>query len=182
MADNRRKHSKITTELPPEIVSEVNRLLVEEGKTYQEIAGWLKEMGHDVSKSSVGRYGKDFLSRLERLRVVKDQARAIVEENGDRPATELHEAANQIAVQLIMEKLTTVNDLEVDNIADLFKAVAQLERSATGRERLKFNFNKGADAAAEKIKAALKAEISADQDLLSRLGELVDQQVEALKK
>lgn len=169
----RRKHSKIETELPPELIEEVNARLVE-GHTYQEVTDWLKEMGHQISKSSVGRYGKDFLSRLERLRVVKEQARAIVEESGDRPATEMHEAANQLAVQLIMETLITVPDMKEAEITEVLKALALLERSAVSREKLKYEFTKGVEAGLAKLKEELKSELNSDPDLLQRLFVLAD--------
>lgn len=152
----RRRHSKITTELPPEVVEAVNALLVQ-GKTYQEITNYLTGMGHAVSKSSVGRYGKDFMARLERLRIVKDQARAIVEESGDRPATEIHQAANELAVQLIMETLMQVPDLEGEKISEILKALAQLERSAVSRENLKLDYQKRVNQAVSKIEETAKA-------------------------
>lgn len=171
---SRRKHSKITRELPPEIVEAVNNLLVE-GRTYQEIADWLQEMGHDVSKSSVGRYGKDFLTELERLRIIRDQAQAIVDDNPDRPATELTEAASTLATQLIIEALMAEQDAKrVDELTGVFRAIAQLERSAVAREKLKFDFNKGVDAATGKLKEALRREMSTDSALLEQVLDLVE--------
>ncbi len=149
----RRKHSKIERELPPELVEEINARLVE-GHTYQEVADWLRQMGHQVSKSSVGRYGKDFLARLERLRIVRDQARAIVEDNADRPATELNEAASALASQLITEALLAAGDAGQGldkKVTEAIKALALLERSAVARERLKLEFKQKAEAAVARI-------------------------------
>lgn len=168
----RRKHHKIAG-LPKEIVEAVNKLFVD-GKTYEEISAWLTEMGNPVSKSSVGRYGKDFISRLDRLRLVKDQAKAIVETDPDAPATEMHEAANQLAVQLIMETLMNVPNLEGAKVTELFKALSLLERSAVAREKLKYEFNKGVEAGLAKLKEELKAELNSDPELLQRLYELAD--------
>ncbi|SHJ60011.1 phage protein Gp27 family protein [Desulfofundulus thermosubterraneus] len=178
----RRKHFKVET-LPPEIVEAINRKLVE-GYTYQQLANWLNQMGHPVGKSSLARYGKDFLSRLERLRVVKEQARAIVEVNPDAPATEMAEAANQLATQLIMEFLMQVDldDLAQAKVTEVLKALAKLEASGVRREQLKFNFNRGVDAAVSRIKEALRAEVAADPELAARLAEMVDRQAEALRK
>ncbi len=54
-----RSHGKVD-KLPEMIRKEVeNRLL--EGYTYEEIASYLKEMGHTISKTSIHRYGKPFL-------------------------------------------------------------------------------------------------------------------------
>lgn len=149
----RRKHSKIERELPQELVEEINARLVE-GHTYREIADWLRQMGHPVSKSSVGRYGKDFLARLERLRIVREQARAIVEDNADRPATELNEAASALASQLITEALLAANEAGngLDKkVTEAIKALALLERSAVARERLKLEYRQKAETAVKQI-------------------------------
>lgn len=176
----RRKHYKVEA-LPTEILDVVNQKLVE-GYTYQQVADWLAQLGHDIGKSSVGRYGRDFLSRLERLKAVKEQAKAIVTADPDAPATEMHEAANQLAVQLIMETLMRVPNLEGAKVTEVLKALALLERSAVAREKLKYEFNKGVEAAVERIKAGLRAEVAADKELLARLSEMVDRQAEALRK
>lgn len=170
--DKRRKHHKITT-FPQEIVEEVNRLLVE-GHTYEEVASWLNKMGHEVGKSSVGRYGKDFMARLDRLKVVRDQAKAIVESNQDAPGTQLAEAANELAISMIMETLSELDSLEGQKVTELLKVLPKLADASTRREALKMQFNKGVEAAAAKIMANLKAEIEADPDLQTRMMELVE--------
>lgn len=154
----RRKHHKITTELPPEVIDAVNKRLVE-GSTYRDIATWLEQMGQPVSKSAVGRYGKDFLTRLERLRIVRDQARAIVEDNADRPATEINEAASALASQLITEALMAAQDSDSGldkKITEAIKALSLLERSAVARERLKLDYKMKADAALKRIEETAK--------------------------
>ncbi|WP_027364011.1 phage protein Gp27 family protein [Desulfotruncus alcoholivorax] len=176
MGRKKRKHYKIES-LPDEVIEAVNRKLVD-GYTYQEVADWLNGMGHDISRSAAHRYGRDFLSRLERLKVVKEQAKAIVDVNPDAPATEIAEAANQLATQLIMEFLMKVDttDLEGAKITEILKALANLESSGVRRETLKFNFNKGVDAAANRIKEALRGEINSNPELLNKLTSIVEQQ------
>ena len=171
MPSSRRRHHKIA-KLPPEIVSQVNQLLTTPGVTYQGVVDFLAEKGIHLSHSSVGRYGKDFLSRLERLQVVKDQARAIVDESGDRPATEMAEAANQLGIQLIMETLMEVESLEGEKISEVLKALALLERSGTGREKLKLEYRQRAKKAAEKVEDALKEE-SLSPETLKKIKEQI---------
>lgn len=177
-----RKHYKVEG-LPQGIVDAVNRQLVD-GRTYDDIVAWLNDMGHEVSRSSVGRYGKDFMSKLQRLKIVKEQAKAIVEVNPDAPATEMAEAANQLATQLIMELLMELDldDLRGAKVTEVLKSLAKLETSSVRREKLKFDFNRGVDAAAAKIKEALRAEVAADPDLTAKLAAIVDQQVEGLRR
>lgn len=178
----RRKHYKLET-LPPEVVEAVNSKLAG-GFTYREVTDWLNRLGHEVGKSSVARYGKDFLSRLDRLRVVKEQAKTIVQSNPDAPATEMAEAANQLSMQLIMEFLMKVDtgDLEEAKVTEIFKALARLESSGVNREKLKFTFNKGVETAAARIKEALKGEVASDPELVSRLNSIVDQKAKEVSQ
>lgn len=182
MGKARRKHYKIET-FPREIVDAINKKLVD-GYTYEEVAAWLNELGHNIGKSSVGRYGKDFLSRLERLKVVKEQAKAIIDVNPDAPATEMAEAANQLATQLIMEFLMQVDlsDMEEAKVTEVLKALSHLERSGVQREKLKFDYNRGVEAAAEKIKENLRNELAANQELQQKIFALVDQAKEQVAK
>ena len=155
---SRRKHSKITSILPQGLVEAINERLVA-GETYESIAAYVRLQGHEISKSAVGRYGKDFLSKLERLRVVKEQARAIVSEGKDGPALEMTEAATQLALQLIMERL---------------KALALLERSAVQREKLKIDAGKLLDLAVDRIKQNLQKELEKNPDVMEKLIGMVD--------
>ncbi|MTI82731.1 MAG: DUF3486 family protein [Firmicutes bacterium] len=177
-----RKHYKVS-KLPDNLVEAVNKKLVE-GYTYQDIAEYLTELGHKIGKSSVQRYGKDFMSRLERLRVVKEQAKSIVDSNPDAPATEMAEAANQLSMQLIMEFLMKVDitDLEEAKVTEIFKVLAKLESSGVSREKLKFTFNKGVEAAANKIKEALRSEVTSDPDLVAKLYTMVDQKAKEVSQ
>lgn len=182
MGKHRRKHFKVEG-LPDDILEAVNRKLVD-GYTYREITEWLNSLGHEISHSAMGRYGKDFTARLQRLQVVKEQAKAIVDVNPDAPATEMAEAANQLATQLIMELLMDLDldDLRGAKVTEILKALAKLEASGVRREKLKYDFNRGVDAAAAKIKEALRAEVASDPELMNRLIAIVDQQAGGLRK
>jgi HD-GYP domain-containing protein (c-di-GMP phosphodiesterase class II) len=137
MKKPRRKHSKIAA-LPGAINKEVNRLLTTPGWTYEKIAAKLAELGHPVGKSSVGRYGQDFLARLQRLREVKEQAKAILDQSGGN-GLEMEEAASQIALQRVMEFLMELQetDLKEESVNKMITALARLQQSSAMRERQK---------------------------------------------
>ncbi|KEQ23420.1 phage protein Gp27 family protein [Paenibacillus tyrfis] len=174
---SRRKHSKVL-QLPPEIVEAVNKKLTT-GTTYREIADWINQMAEDtgveISHMSVQRYGKDFLSRLERLKVVNEQAKAIVETHGEGPDTALAEAANKLALQLVMETLMTAqNTLEDEKLTNVMRALTQLQRSSVATEKLKFTFDKGISKAIDQVKQQLQEELKSDPDLYHRLAAIAD--------
>lgn len=175
---SRRKHSKITSILPNELITAINEQLVN-GVTYEEIAAFIRSKGHEVSKSSVGRYGKDFLGKLERLRIVKEQAKTITESKG--PSLEMTEAANQLALQLIMERLVSTEDLSDASSSSILKALALLESSAVKREQLKVSANKMLDTAVDRIKSELKGELEAHPEVLESVVNIVDNVAKAAK-
>ena len=151
----KRSHSKVA-KLPDEIRAAVDRQIMA-GVEYQEIADFINTMGTQVSRSSVNRYGQKFMAKMETLRLVREQAKLVVESAKDGPALEMVEAANQMAVQVILERLIEMDDLKETMSTDVMKALALLERSATNRERLKLETKRKADEAVKTIEAAATA-------------------------
>lgn len=151
MAKNR-GHSKVA-KLPDEIRAAVDRKIMA-GATYQEIVDYINNMGTAVSLSSVGRYGQKFMSKMENLRLAREQAKIVVESAKDGPALEMVEAANQMAVQVILERLFDMDDIKEAKSTEVMKALALLERSATNRERLKLDAKRKADEAIKNIESA----------------------------
>lgn len=154
-----RSHGKIDS-LPAALRSEVeNRLL--NGDTYEEISSYLAEQGEEVHLSSVGRYGKKFLKRFESVRVAKEFAKLLAEDSTDRPSTELHEANNLLASQLIMEAMVS-EDMEAADRAKIASSIASLQRAQVGNEKLKLQARKESGAvhvALELLKDKVFAEI-----------------------
>lgn len=139
MPEQNRSHGKIDN-LPASLKREVeNRLL--EGDTYENISNYLKEQGEEVHLSSVGRYGKKFLKRFESVRVAKEFAKLLAEDNADRPSTELHEANNLLASQLIMEAMVS-EDMEAEERSKIAKSIASLQRAQVSNEKLKLQARK----------------------------------------
>ena len=137
--EKNRSHGKVER-LPAKLKKDVeNRLL--EGETYEDISSYLKEQGEDISYSAVGRYGRGFLKRFESVRVAKEFAKLLAEDNIDRPATELHEANNLLASQLIMEAMVD-DEMDAKEKAQVGKSIATLQRAQVSNEKLKIDARK----------------------------------------
>lgn len=139
MEQRNRSHGKID-QLPPELKREVEERLLK-GETYEEVSRWLKEQGEEVHLSSVGRYGKKFLNKFESVRIAKEFAKLLAEDNIDRPATELHEANNLLASQLIMEAMVD-DTMDAKARAEAAKSIASLQRAQVSNEKLKIQARK----------------------------------------
>lgn len=128
-----RRHSKVETDLSHEIKAQVDRLLIE-NSTYEEIAEFLKIKGHDISKSSIGRYGKEFLNAYKRLRMIEDQSRTLQSAAGDGLVIE--EAASKIFTQQVIEMLLD-SGLEPKSLPKLMLSFSALQSSSVSREKFK---------------------------------------------
>lgn len=139
MDEKNRSHGKIDR-LPAPLKKEVeNRLL--NGDTYEDISDYLKTQGEDIHFSSVGRYGRGFLKKFESVRIAKEFARLLAEDNIDRPATELHEANNLLASQIIMEAMID-DEMDAKARAEAAKSIATLQRAQVSNEKLKIQARK----------------------------------------
>lgn len=134
-----RAHGKIE-KLPDSLKRDVENMLLD-GETYQNISDYLKDKGEDVHFSSVGRYGRNFLNRFESVRIAKEFAKMLAEDNVDRPPTELHEANNLIASQLIMEALVD-DGMDAKEKSEMAKSIATLQRAQVANEKLKIDARK----------------------------------------
>jgi Protein of unknown function (DUF3486) len=151
--DKVRRHGKVH-ELPSEVRREVDALLTEPGTTYEDVALFLKNKGHEIGKSSIGRYGKDFLSTYQRLRIVEDQSRALISEAGD--GLILDEAGGKLMAQKMIEVLMKdkVKDKDLPYFAD---GISRLIKANVSREKFKSEFEKKVNKATDDVAKIVKA-------------------------
>ena len=145
--DKVRRRSKVDTDLPKEVREEVDRLLIENA-TYEEISGYLKAKGHDISKSSIGRYGKNFLNLYRDIRILEDKSKAITSESGE--GMSLEEATSKLFTKQILELLFS-GGIDLSEKSKLIGEFAKLQSSSVARERLKADIKKKAEEAAESV-------------------------------
>jgi hypothetical protein len=126
------------------VVSELNRLLEPHGLT--------------VSKSGLQRYGQSFEERLKSLKLVTEQARAVVAASPDDDG-----AVNDALVRLTQEKMFQIlMEIDVDpdsvDLAKLARAVAELGKASVLQKRWQAEARRQAlDEAAKEAGAAGKS-------------------------
>lgn len=182
----KRSHSKVE-KLPNHLKQEVEDKLIT-GQTYEQISDSLKEQGHDVSYSSVGRYGRKYLNRFESVRIAKQYAALLSEDNVDRPTTELHEANNLLMNQIILETLME-EEKDPKNLEKAARSIAALQNAQIANERLKITARKSAGevhTAMNLLKEKIFNEISESYpeiaNTLILLAEQTEAQMEKLKQ
>lgn len=171
MPAGRRKHHKIDG-FPPEVRSAVKDLLAA-GVTYEDITYRLRDMGHQVGKSSVARYGQAFAAQLEAARQSKDCMRAIVDECGVDPLM-MEKGATKLALHMSVEALMKAQSLGDVDPMQVIKSLGHLVRSSAQVERVSIDFR-----AEQKAKAAE----AADQvKAIAKKGGLSDEMIREIEE
>jgi len=120
-------------DLPPEIRSELETRLISGGFAgYADLETWLRAQGYEISKSSIHRHGKNLEQRVDKIRVAREQARAIAEACPDEEG-QLLEAASALAQQQIFELLLNIdidpNEVKMSDLNRAVRGLADLGRS-----------------------------------------------------
>lgn len=168
----RRTHSSLFEVLPEDTLEELNRRLAS-GETYRDASSWLSSQGYEVGKSTICRYwlahGRELADILRMSRAVGTQ----LTEGGDRPATELHEAANYLLLDQctrMMLELERDDAQTIESLEKLTRMLTALQRSAVYTERVKASQVKAYDRAAETLSDEFHRQLQdAHPELLERL-------------
>lgn len=138
-------------QLPPEIKAWLDQALVQSNfSQYELLSAELKKRGCEISKTGLHRYGQDFEERLKTLRMVTEQARAVVQASPDEDG-----AVNDALVRLTQEKMFGIlMEINVDpdsvDLAKLARAVAELGKASVAQKRWQMEARKSALAEAAK--------------------------------
>ncbi|MEX3556418.1 MAG: DUF3486 family protein [Burkholderia gladioli] len=165
--------SKIA-KLPPEIKAWLDKTLVEKGfgdydRVTTALNALLEPYGMQVGRSGVAQYGKSFDDQLKSLRLMTEQARAVVQASPDDEGE-----VNDALTRLVQQKLfSTVPDLYANpdklNLAQLAKAVAELGRSSVLQKRWRAEARKQAMQEAAKEAGQAARELGLTQDAVEQI-------------
>lgn len=119
-------------DLPEDIKRVLDEKLAAGGfKDYAALSAWLKTMGWQLSKSAIHRYGQGFAEKLSTLKLVTEQAKAVVDTAPDKEG-----AVNDALVRLVQEKLFDVlmnldtGKLKQEAISKIARAIADLGKAS----------------------------------------------------
>lgn len=124
----------------------------------QEVNARLRDAGatFTIGKSSIHRYGSGFEDKLKSLKLVSEQAKAMIDGSPDE-----EDAVSQALIRMTQEKLfNVVLDLQVDpeklNLASVTRAIADLSRASITNKKYAVEVKTRAQTAAEAISQVVK--------------------------
>lgn len=145
----RRSHNKIMDTVPEDIRKELDERLLD-GMRLIPAAEWLTSLGYPTGKSTVGRYWLSNVQPLQKMFQRAEAFRAVLSEGGERPATELHEAANLLLTDAYLELLMELgadDRRNVKQLVSLSKGLSMIQSSAVANEKLKASTRQRLEAA-----------------------------------
>jgi len=151
--------------LPQDLQSELDKKLISNGfSDYAGLACWLGEKGFVISPSSIHRYGKDFKVKVENIKLLTAQAKAIVENTGDDDNA-VGDALSTLAQSKLFDLLLRF-DIEAGlsgeddkggvDFLGLVRAVSQLNRSSVTVKKFREEMREKARQAMDMIKKEIK--------------------------
>lgn len=159
------------TALPREVQDELNRQLIEQNFTgYEDFETWLRNLGYEISKSSIHRYGQKIERRMAAIRASTEAAKFITEAAGDDQdarseavialvQTEMFDSI--IAIQEAADEELTAAD-RIGLMSSAAKNIATLTRASIAQKEFKTKVQARAAEAADKVaKLAKKGGMSA---------------------
>jgi hypothetical protein len=157
------RRSKIET-LPKAVKEWLDAQLVEGNFSgYEALANELKGRGYDISKTGLHRYGQAFDERLKTLKLVTEQARAVVQASPDD-----EDAMNQALVRMTQEKLFgLLLEMQVDpakiNLSGITRSIAELARASINVKDFAAKVRLRAQEAAADVASTLKTAGMSDE-------------------
>lgn len=129
--------------LPPDLRAKLERLLVDRTHGgYDALAAWLREMGYEISKSSLHRYDQRLQAVMSRIKASTEAARLLVQTAPDE-ADEHSAAVLRIVQSILFDALTRVAEAseetdpaeQVKVLSQAARAIAEASRASIGQKR-----------------------------------------------
>ena len=126
--------SKIETELSSDDLKEFRHLMATGRCSIDDLVGWLAKRDYEISRSSVGRYSKNFERVAARLRESRQITEAIATELGEsaiqgKQGRLLVEMTRSMVFDLLMKLQDEEADLETKDVMMLGKGLADLGKA-----------------------------------------------------
>lgn len=93
MSKGERRRTRVSStvdKLPDDIKAQLDLKLTDTANTYEELALWLKEEGHTISKSAIGRYAIRSNQAAQRVAETLQRTQAIAQAVESHPGSRLH--------------------------------------------------------------------------------------------
>ena len=157
-------------ELPEELKSQVDKLIMDVNYTYTEISEYLAQKDYEISRSAIGRYALRKNAVVQRFREAQDQTRMLVEAVKNNPEGDYTEATMQMLMTRLTEKVAIAEE-EFENLdmGEAGRLIVALSRTKAYKDRVRQDLRKKVDLAFEKMESEILKVIKGTPELAAEL-------------
>jgi predicted nucleic acid-binding protein len=177
MSKKERRRTRVSStidKLPDDIKGQLDIKLTDTANTYEELSAWLKEQGHEISKSAIGRYAIRSNQAAQRVAETLQRTQAIAQAVEAHPDLDYTKAASMVLMDGLMQRVSTAEEdfteMPLDKAGRL---IASLSRNATYEKRVRQEMKKKAELAFDQLEAGLMAAIKQHPELSGELHDLL---------
>jgi len=170
----RTRISSTVDKLPDDIRTQLDLKLADTANTYEELSGWLKSEGFEISRSAIGRYAIRSTTAAQRVAETLQRTQAIAKAVEEHPDLDYTKAASMILMDGLMQRVSTAEDdfaeIPLDKAGRL---IASLSRNATYEKRTRADLKKKAELAFDQMETELMAAIRQHPELSGELHDVL---------
>lgn len=163
-----RKKTRISgkvDELPEEVRQQVDVMLVDTSNTYLSISMKLKELGYEVSKSSIGRYALRTSSATQRLLEAQAQTEQLVRVVQKNPDADYTEAGMRLLMDGLINKLAMAEEeFDAMPLDKAGRLLTSLSRTKVYKDRVRQDMQKKAEIAFKEMEKEILKVIRDDEE------------------
>lgn len=173
MSKKERRRTRVSStidKLPDDIKGQLDLKLTDTANTYEELSLWLKEQGHEISKSAIGRYAIRSNQAAQRVAETLQRTQAIAQAVEQHPDLDYTKAASMVLMDGLMQRVSTAEgDFQEMPLDKAGRLIASLSRNATYEKRVRQDMKKKAELAFDQMEAELMAAIKQHPELAGEL-------------
>ena len=171
--------SKIDTELPRQVREELDaRLVAQNFCKYADLHDWLARrlrehgLAITISRPAVKRHGKRLESRLQRLKIATEQAKALAAGAGDDEGA-MSDALVRLTQERLFELLMSMGDIDPKkvNLSGLLKGVSEITKASVSQKRWMTEARAKISAAKADLKKELQGRKGITADTMRKIDE-----------
>ncbi len=168
----RTPNSKIT-QLPDEVRTQLDEMLLDNTNTYMDISLWLEEKGYPISKSAVGRYAVRTNLATQRVIETIEKTKAIVQAVEKNPDLDYTKASRILMMDGLLQKVSTAEEefqeMPLDKVGRL---IASLSRTEIYDQKAKREWKTKMEVALEGLETELMSKIKEDKELAREVSDI----------
>lgn len=140
--------------LPEDLKDTVNEMILT-GTEYDEIIGYLRENGVQVSKSMVSRYVQKYMDIVEKVRMAQENMKAIVAEMEKYPDLDVTDALVRLTTHNMLAALSEASedDWKEISIDKMLRESSALIRAAAYKKRVEVQNQDTTEAGLDAVKS-----------------------------